>query len=294
MERVKVTRPVVLVFLMLFFALLVGCNSAKQPPAQAKGKVVATGAFEKYFGPAPVTDKECSYAFVIYFPSAKEAGKVVPFPFFSFDEPSLKKVALGKLVVGLGDVASYRGELLQPFPAGSRILDVSEAGGNVTVNLSREVAAARPEQQRVLVDAVVLTARQFRGVTGVGIKVEGADTPLGKLAGTADDKTVLPPGPPRLLSVTAVKEKGVADIDEIDAYFDRPLEIKELTLSGADGKRIEGDIFQSVFDMAGVLKMKSRKPLQAGMPIKVHWKVVDKLGRAASGDGDVPLEVKEH
>lgn len=296
MENVNLVRLIRSAVLILLLAFVTGCNSGKQPPAETKGSVSATDAFVKYFGPAPTADKGSCYAFVIYFPSAKEPGKVVPFPFFSFDEASLKKVALGKLIAGMGDTKSYQGELLQPFPAGSRILDVSQSGNTVTVDFSKELTAAKldPQAQRALVNAVTLTLRQFNGVARVAIKVEGAESPLDKLTGSADENAVLPLAAPRLLGVTGMKEKGAVSIEEIDAFFDRPVDIKELTLSSADGKKIEGDIYQSVFDMAGVLKAKNPEPLIAGTPIKVHWKVTDKLGRSASGDGEVPLEVKEH
>ncbi|MBJ6800811.1 GerMN domain-containing protein [Geomonas sp. Red259] len=280
--------------LFLLVAFFVGCTSRQEPPAEAKGRVNATAAFVKSFGPVPPVDKGTCYGFVIYFPSAKEAGKVLPFPFFTFDEASLKKVALGKLVAGMGDQKAYQGELAQPFPAGSRVLEVSETAGTVTVNFSKEVNSAKEQQQQALVNAVVLTLRQFTGVTKVVIKVEGAENSLEKLVAKTDESAVLPLAPPRLLGVVGMKEKGAANVEEIDAFFDRPVDIKELTLSGTDGKKIEGDIFQSVFDMAGVLKSKTPLSLQEGTPVKIHWRVTDKLGRSASGDGEIPLEIRQH
>jgi predicted DNA-binding antitoxin AbrB/MazE fold protein len=46
--------------------------------------------------------------------------------------------------------------------------------------------------------------------------------------------------------------------------------------------------------MAAVLKPKEPAQFKEGMPIKVRWKVVDKLGRQAEGDNVWFLEVKEH
>ncbi|QXE91979.1 GerMN domain-containing protein [Geomonas subterranea] len=295
MTQMNLARIVRGVFLLLV-VVFAGCTSRQDTPPEAKGRVNATGAFVKYFGPVPPVDKGTCYGFVIYFPSAREPGKVLPFPFFSFDEASLKKVALGKLIAGMGDQKAYQGELAQPFPAGSRILDVSQTAGTVTVDFSKELNSVKPDPQvrQAVVNAVTLTLRQFNGVTTVVIKVEGAGSPLNKLVAKADESAVLPLAAPRLLGVTGMKEKGAANIEEIDAFFDRPVDIKELSLSGADGKKIEGDIFQSVFDMAGVLKAKTPLTLQAGAPIKVHWKITDKLGRSASGDADVALEIKEH
>lgn len=296
MNKRNFVRAICSAVVALSIAALAACNSGKEQPtgAEGKGRVNASSAFARYFGKVPSADKGTCYAFVIYFPSAKEPGKVVPFPFFTFDEGSLKKVALGKLIAGL-ELKSYQGELLQPFPAGTRVLDVAQVGDTVNVNFSKELAAAKldPQSERGLVNAVALTMRQFTGVTKVAIKVEGAPSPLEKLAGGADESVVLPLAAPRLLSVTGMKEKGAKDVEEIDAFFDRPVEIKELTFSQG-GRKIEGDVYQSVFDMSGVLKPKTPQPLSVGTPIVVHWKVVDKLGRAASGDGPLALEVKEH
>ncbi|MBU5613961.1 GerMN domain-containing protein [Geomonas azotofigens] len=296
MTTVALARNVRTVSLFLLLSLFVGCTSRQEPPPEAKGRVNATASFVKYFGQVPPVDKGTCYGFVIYFPSAREAGKVLPLPFFSFDEASLKKVALGKLIAGMGDQKSYQGELAQPFPVGSRVLDISESAGTTTVNFSKELNAVKDDQQlrQGLVNAVVLTLRQFGAVAKVVIKVEGAEGPLEKLVARADESAVLPLAAPRLMGVVGMKEKGAANVEEIDAFFDRPVEIKELTLSGADGGRIEGDVYQSVFDMAGVLKTRKPQPYQPGTPIKVHWKITDKLGRSASGDTDVALEIKEH
>ncbi|MCM2359065.1 MAG: sporulation protein, partial [Geobacteraceae bacterium] len=88
--------------------------------------------------------------------------------------------------------------------------------------------------------------------------------------------------------------KGAKDVEEVSAYFDRPVEIKELLISDKEGRPFEGEVFHSVFDMAAVLKPKDPTIFKAGMPIKVRWKVVDKLGRMAEGDEEHSLDVKEH
>lgn len=280
--------------LFLVVAALAACNASERQPAATEkpGSVKATNAFVKEFGPAPAVEKGTAYAFVIYFPSAKEKGKVLPFPFFSFDEASLKKVALTKLIGGLGDLKSYQGEIAQPFPPGTRLLELQQAERTTTAVFSKELAAAWSDQG--LVNAVVLTLKQFEGVDRVVIRVEGAPGIVDKEAQKADQSAVLPLGPPRLLSVTGMKEKGAATVEEVDAFFDRPVQIKELRLSAADGTPFEGVIFQSVFDMAGVLKPKSPAKFSAGLPVKVRWNVTDKVGRNSSGETQMLLEVREH
>jgi len=282
MKKINLLIPILLTAL-----LSAGCTKKQAPPPPQPARISATAAYEKYFGPAPTTDKGTCFAFVIYFPSAREAGKVVPFPFFTFDEASIRKVAVERLLSGM-DVGSYRGEFLQPFPAGTRIVSMDEAQGTVTVTLSHSMQdkAAEPAAR-----AIALTLRQFKGVAAVRIKVEGVERPLDV---QADESVVLPPGPPRLLSVTAVKDKGAKAVGEVNAFFDRPVEITSLNIMDNAGKPFEGDVYHSVFDMAAVMKPRQPERFTAGMPVRVRWDVRDKLGRTAQGTDTLPLEVREH
>jgi hypothetical protein len=261
----------------------------KEIPVENPGKVVATPAYEKYFGAAPTVDKGMAYAFVIYFPSSKTPGKVVPFPFFTFDEGSLKKVAIERLLGGM-DTGSYQGEFI-PFPSGSRLIAINDDQGKVTVNLSKELNSSADAG---VACALALTLRQFKGVKDIRVHVEGKESRLSTLAKNVDDSAVQQPSPPRLLTVTAMRDKGAKDIEDVNAFFDRPVEVKELKLLSKDGQPFAGDLYHSVFDMAAVLKPKDPSSFKERMLIKVHWKVVDKLGRQAEGDTDVLLEVKEH
>lgn len=91
-----------------------------------------------------------------------------------------------------------------------------------------------------------------------------------------------------------MRDKGAKDIEDVNAFFDRPVEVKELKLLSNNGQQFAGDIYHSVFDMAAVLKPKDPALFKAHMPIKVRWKVVDKLGRQAEGDTVWLIEVKHH
>ena len=283
-----------IVLLSLIVVGMGGCKKSEtSSSASQPGKVIATAAYEKYFGAAPMVDKGTAYAFVIYFPSAKDPGKVAPFPFFTFDEASSMKVAAERLLGGM-DVGSYQGEFT-PYPNGSRILGINNDQGTVTVNLSKEILAITDKPTATsAVSALFLTLRQFKAVKDVRLQVEGKDDPLSTLGKSADDKAVQQPGPPRLLSVTAMRDKGAKEIEDVNAFFDRPVDVKELKLLSKDGQQLAGDLFHSVFDMAGVLKPKDPSQFMARMPIMVRWKVIDKLGRQAEGDNVWLLEVKEH
>lgn len=299
-----------LLMAMVGLIALVACTKEQKTSPAKQTRVSATSAYEKYFGPAPTTDKGTCYAFVIYFPSARESGKVVPFPFFTFDKESIRKVALERLLGGM-DVGTYRSEFLQPFSPGTRILGNTEQNGVVTVNFSKELLAAKADAsvEKAMLDAITLTLSQFIGVREVRVQVEGKESgtvdgnEIGKFLRhdglkrqplKPDENAVIPPSPPRLLSVTAMKDKGAKEVEEVNAFFDRPVDINELSFADENGKPFKGEVYHSVFNMAAVLKPKEPSLYQAGMPVKVRWKVIDKLGRSSSGDGEFALEVKEH
>lgn len=288
----KMPRLAIFLLVLGLISPLAACKKKDAQPAAKPARVSATHSYEKYFGPAPTTDKGTCYAFVIYFPSAKEPGKVVPFPFFTFDEGSMKKVAVERLIGGM-DVPAYKAEIQQPFATGAHLLDLSEREGVVNVNLSKDSLKAGKDTTGML-NALVMTLTQFEGVKGVKVSSEGKEVHFAKGPLISVESSVLSPAPPRLLSVTAIKDKGAKDVEEVSAYFDRPVEIKGMTMSDGTGKPFAGDVFHSVFDMAAVLKPKDPTLFKAGMPVKVRWKVVDKLGRMAEGDEKLSLEVKEH
>jgi germination protein M len=289
MER-PMKKWYLLLLIIVSFAGLASCNK-KEPTPQSStpGRVIATSAYEKYFGAAPSVDKGTAYAFVIFFPSSTPPGKVVPFPFFTFDEVSLKKVSIERLLGGM-DIGSYQGEFI-PFPSGVRLISVNDDQGTVTVNFSSEVVKSTND---ATIRAVALTLRQFKGVKDVRIQVEGKEAPLSSLAKNDNESDVLQPSPPRLLSVTAMRDKGAKNIEDVNAFFDRPVNFLELKLLSKEGQPFAGELYYSVFDMAAVLKPKDTSQFKERMPIRVHWKVVDKLGRQAEGDNIWALEVRQH
>jgi hypothetical protein len=282
-------KKILLLLTVLAIVVLAACTKKQGSSPSKPMQVSATEAYKKYFGEAPMVDKGTAYAFVIYFPSKKEPGKVVPFPFFTFDEGSIKKVAVERLL-GSMDTGSYKGEFIS-FPAGTRLIAVNDDNGTVTVNFSKELAAS---SEAGLAPAIALTLRQFNGIKDIKLQVEGKENPLSSVAKDSTENSVQQPAPPRLLNVTAMRDKGAENIEDVNAFFDRPVDVKELKLLTNDGQPFAGDLYHSVFDMAAVLKPKDPAQFKERMPIKVRWKVVDKLGRLAEGDSVWLLDVKQH
>ncbi|MBJ6727259.1 GerMN domain-containing protein [Geomesophilobacter sediminis] len=278
-----------LMYLVVVALLALAATSCRRDGGSGERPVPvsATPAYEKYFGSAPSSTRGECFAFVIYFPSGVEKGKLVPFPFFSFDKPTLKKVAVERLVTGM-EIPAYRGELLNPFPPGTHLLALSERNGLVTLEMSNQGPSDRVLRQAGR-EALALTLKQFAGVKTVDLIRDGDRTRL-KLPAEA---AVREPGPPRLLSVVANKGKGRKTVEEVSVLFDRPLKIRELVLTDGQGKGFPGELFHSVFDMAAVLKPREPARFQAGMPLRVRWKVVDRKGREGKGDTLIPLQVHE-
>jgi germination protein M len=295
-------RLMLLSALLLFVFPVSSCKKQGEPSRQKQVRLSTTKAYEKYFGPAPTTDKGTCFAFVIYFPSAKSPGKVVPFPFFTFDEESIKKVAVERLLGGM-DVGSYKGEFAQPFPVGTHLLGISQEKGSVTVNFSRELTSlgAKEACNESSLDALALTLAQFKGVQEVRLEVEGRGGVIRFPGGclirqplAIDESEVLPPGRPRLLEVAALKDKGEKTIEDVHVYFDRPVDVKDVHIFDKNGTPFAGEFYHSVFDMAAVLKPEDPSLFTTGMPVEVRWRVADKLGRNSEGETTLPLEIKEH
>jgi germination protein M len=276
------------------FASGTGCTNKKAPAPSQAARVSATTPYVTYFGPAPTTNKGTCYAFVIYFPSATNEEKVVPFPFFTFDETSMKKVALETLIGGI-DEKRYPGQFQQLFPPGTRLVSLKQEGDAAVADFTKELepVVADPKKATALFNAVALTLKQFSGISNVRIDVEGKEL-FPTSAAPSETIVVMPPSPPRLLKVVASKESAAAPVTEVDALFDRPVDMKRCTFTTPEGVPIKGDVYHSMFDMAAILKPKEPAKLAPGTRVKVTWDVADKVGRAASGEEIFALEIKVH
>jgi germination protein M len=260
----------------------------KEIPVEKPGKVTATHAYEEAFGPAPGVPKGDAFAFVLYFPLVEPRGKLLPLPFFTFDRQTMRKVALERLLSG-NSVGPYKGRFELPIP-GLRLLSLEENGGTVTATFSKELPAAGEKTPGAgFAVAAAMTLHQFEGAQKVVIKSEDgrAYTPGN------DVRSVIDLPPPQLLNVVAMKEKGEKDVHEVDVFFDRPVNFQSINIGDENGL-FKGEVYESAFDMAAVLKPKDPSLFQQGKRVTVNWKVIDKKGRISEGTQELEIEVKEH
>lgn len=283
--------------LILLLAALAGCErreEAKKEPATAAGNVEASQAYRSWFGEPPTVAEGTCFALVGYYPLAAAPGKVTPFPLFMFNREDQLQVVTEQLL-RWGEGWDMGGAALNPFPAGTELLSLVRTGDMVRVELSEPaLSGGDAAGQRLILAVLGHTLTQFEGVARVQVVAGGALLPQQAERGFyPDPEAVAPPGEPRALTVAGVWEAGAASPEEVSVFFDRPLRVEEVRVS-LDGRRLEGDYFTSVFDMAVVIRPKEPAQLREGLPVTVAWRVVDRLGRKGEGEKVFTLGRVEH
>lgn len=286
-----------LLLFILLLAALVGCErkeEAKKEPAKAAGNVEASQAYRSWFGEPPTVAEGTCFALVGYYPLAAAPGKVTPFPLFMFNREDQLQVVTEQLL-RWGEGWDMGGAALNPFPAGTELLSLTRTGDLVRVELSEPALTGSDGAGQKLILAVLgHSLTQFEGVERVQVVAGGVLLPLQAERGFfPDPEAVAPPGEPRALTVAGVWEEGTASPEEVSVFFDRPLRVEEIRVS-VDGRRLEGDYFTSVFDMAVVIRPKEAAELREGLPVTVAWRVVDRLGRKGEGEKVFALGRVEH
>lgn len=284
------------ILLLIGGLLLGGCQKqdAKTPEPTAKGTVKATQAYLDSFGQPPTAKQGDCFARVGYYPLRSAPEKVRALPFFLFQESGQLQMLLDRLV-GTAVSLPEQSDLFNPFPPGTRVKVTNEQEDAVSLDLSFSGKAPEADQWPAITAALTETASQFPGTARVFILAHGKPLPAASGGGFRHDVTrIAPPGPPALFMIVGSWEKGKATPEEVVANFDRPVRIKEFRLEQADGSKLEGEYFQSIFDMAVVLKPKDPASLYQGMALRASWDVSDYLGRQGQGVGTFELQRYEH
>lgn len=279
-------------FFLLFLLAAAGCRQEERKAA-VEGKVAATAAYEQYFGAAPVPAEGECYAVVGYLPRKGNPAQATPVPLFLFTRERQEELVIRHLIGLPADVLPA--DVDNPFPAGTTLARFSRQGGVAEVVLAfpREVPR-EPFRIQGIASALGQTLAQF-GIETVRVAAGGKILPgLPPEGFRPEPGSILEPDRPRLIGVSGTWEKGRHDPEEVLVLFDRPVQVKDIRLSTEGGDPLPGETFQSMFDMAVILRPAKPEAISAGMPVRVAWEVTDRTGRAGRGDQVFPLKRQEH
>jgi hypothetical protein len=279
-------------FVLLTVALLAGCEKKSPPPPT--GTVQASPAYMEYFGQPPTPESGTCFARVGYYPLRGDAEKVRPVPFFLFREEGQLALLLERLV---SDEVTFPAESthFNPFPVGARIQIHALEEGVLELALNLGGTDAGSAELAAMAASLTETAVQFDEVNKVRIMLDGAP-----LAGMPDGgfghepKRIATPDAPLLLMVVGNWEHGAEDPEEILANFDRPVTVSNFRLRDASDREVQGNYFQSVFNMAVVIHPEDPSLFREGVTLSAEWEVVDGLGRHGQAEGDFRLQRHEH
>lgn len=273
-------------FLLLLFLLppMFGCDRAPE----TTGKLIADSAYQEYFGTPPTPKAGTAWVRVGFLPRSDDPGRLAPLPFFFYRDDSQLQLLLDQLT---GDNLRLPTEsgLHNPFPVGSHAVTANRVAGK------REINLVLPDGQQDGLDAMaavlVETAGRFPGVKQVLLNLNGKPWP-GMPAGGFPFPTGrnIDPGPPHPLLALADFGTDADHPAELLVNFDRPVKLDHFRLEAGDGQEVEGDYFQSVFDMAVVVHPKHPELLAAGKPVKISWTARDSKGRKGSGEVLMPVK----
>lgn len=269
-----------------------GCERQSPPPLG--GTVKASTAYVTHFGQPPTPQQGMCFARVGYLPLRSDPGKVRAMPFFLFRETGQLQQLLDRLVSGTIPLPPEDG-LFNPFPQGTTVRVGAEEGGTVTLHLTF-AGPLPPERERSAMAATLTeTASQFEGISRVIILGNGQPFPGAPTEGFRHDpEHVAAVGPPVLLMIVGSWENGQDHPEEIHANFDRPVTIGTFRLGTADGQQLDGEYFQSVFNMAVVIHPANPAAFHEGEILHATWDVTDNLGRRGQGQGPFPLQRHDH
>ena len=246
------------------------------------GIVEATQAYLGHYGIPPQGKAGRAYAVVGYLPTRDNPAKIGPLPIFLFTEDSRMEKVLKKLVSG-ELITSDNQPYDNPFPEGLAIRTEPIREGTLTLDL----VTSRPweaEHQRAGTVALMETALQFAGVRSVKVTLNGVPLQWIPDAGYQHQPDlIIDVPPPTLILMAGAWEDGQDTPEEILVEFDRPVEINSFALYHLDGRKVEGEYYKSIFQMAVVVHPKSPELFEEDTALRAEWDVVDDLGRTNSG-----------
>lgn len=289
-------HPSMLRLLLLLLGLVLavaGCEDRGERNAPA-GTIKASAAYVEHFGEPPTPEKGSCFARVGYLPLKDNAAQVRAVPFFLFRESDQLPLILGRLT---GDDMALPpgGGMFNPFPPASEIQVASQDGGTVSLDVVTDSPPENPLDGKAIAAALTETAVQFEGIDAVRVLLNGSPLEAMPEGGYRHDpQRIVEPAPPEVVMVAGSWEGGAEGPEEILVNFDRPVDVQNFILEDAAGKKVEGEYFQSAFDMSVVIHPENPGAFREGATLRAEWAVTDRLSRPGEGAGEFALERHDH
>lgn len=278
--------------LILWLTLVILLAACRQEPPPTTGIVEANKYYQQFFGNPPEVREGRAYARVAFLPLKEDSNRVSAVPIYLFKESGQLESILNRL---------SGGELLLPTdsplfnPFSSRISLTVKSRHDGTVTLLLELPNDSSIDHEIFLPAIVETAAQFDDIKRVIVLVDNEP-----VSGMPDDgyqsqpQRISDAAPPGLIMITGVWDEGAKDPEEITVNFDRPVTVNKFLMSHADGQKVTGEFFSSVFQMAIIIHPENPARFREGIELIVDWEVTDAKGRAGTGRSTFSLKRFEH
>ena len=293
LEKVMKKPSLAILLLLLACSLFVSGCQQEEAQQQRTGIVEATPSYLESFGVPPQGEAGRAYAAVGYLPVKDKPGKLGPLPVFLFtNENQLEKILARLVTEDL--VTSQKQIYYNPFPRDLKIVIQSEEGNTLTIDMLTEEDWDKSEQHAGTM-ALKETALQFSHVHNVKVMLNGAVLQGMPLAGFQKNiDLIIEVPPPTLILMAGAWEKGQSEPEEILIEFDRPVKVDQFKLYHLDGQEVQGEYYQSIFQMAVVIHPQFPERFQEGTSLRAEWNVADVLGRTNRGVDTMQIKKLVH
>jgi hypothetical protein len=278
------------ILLLFFLGGLLACS--QEPPSAPPGVVEASKLYQQFFGPPPEVREGKAYARVAFLPLKADAHRVSAVPIYLFKENGhlesiLNRLAGGELLLPEGS------PMFNPFS--DQVSLSVKKHQDKTLTLLLGLPTGTSPEPATLVPSIVETAAQFDDVERVIILTE-----RGELKGMPDGgyqsdlQRISDVAPPGVIMISGIWDEGKKDPEEINVSFDRPVTVNSFQLSHADGGKVVGEYFTSIFQMAIVVHPDNPTRINEGLVLNAEWDVTDARGRSGAGREDFRLKKLVH
>lgn len=281
---------ILLILLFIFFTI--GCQQEQQS-SREQGVVEANDAYLNNFGAPPYETKGRAFARVGYLPLRSNPNLLRAIPLFLFTDQNQLGHILKKLTSGELNLPA-ESDIYDPFEKNINITIKSLEDGLLVLDLSATKAWSAFNLGAVS-RVITETAVQFPDVSHVRLLLDGqpfVNMPKDGFVHNPEDLTEV--DKPTLVDITGTWHKDEEELEEIAVLFNRPIKINGFALYDKARKKVAGEYFTSILQMAVVIHPDNPDALKEGTVLQAEWDITDRMGRTNTGTNRLPLKYVEH